>query len=49
MPSGMKVSGMQISGDANAQKENLGYTTRKVVQIDTAHSRMLGEGYVGGP
>lgn len=39
-PNGMNMPGMQMSGAASAQKEKLGQTTGKVVQIDQAHSRI---------
>ena len=39
-PSGMNMSGMQMSGPANAQKEKVGHTTGKVVEIDAARSRI---------
>lgn len=38
-PSGMKMSGMQMSGAASPQKK-VGHTTGKVVQIDAARSRI---------
>ena len=37
---GMNMPGMQMSGAASAQKEKLGHTTGKVVQIDAARSRI---------
>lgn len=37
---GMSMPGMQMSGAAGAQKEKLGQTTGKVVQIDQAHARI---------
>jgi len=39
-PNGMNMPGMQMSGATGAQKEKLGQTTGKVVQIDQAHSRI---------
>lgn len=40
MPSGMKMPGMRMSGTASTQKEKLGHTVGKVVQIDAARSRI---------
>lgn len=37
---GMNVPGMNMPGTASAQKEKLGHTTGKVVQIDAARSRI---------
>ena len=37
---GMSMPGMQTSGAASAQKEKLGHTTGKVVEIDAASSRI---------
>ena len=37
---GMNMPGMQMPGVAGAQKEKLGHTTGKVVQIDAARSRI---------
>lgn len=39
-PNGMNMLGMQMAGTASAQKEKLGHTTGKVVQIDEARSRI---------
>src|SRR5487761_671226 len=40
VPSGGSMPGMQMSRAASAQKEKLGHTTGKVVQIDAARSRI---------
>lgn len=37
---GMNMPGMQMSGAMSPQKEKLGHTTGKVVQIDAARSRI---------
>lgn len=37
---GMNMPGMQMSGAAGTQKAKLGHTTGRVVQIDTAASRI---------
>jgi len=37
---GMSMPGMQMAGAASAQKEKLGRTTGKVLQVDAAHSRL---------
>jgi len=38
--SGAQMPGMQMSGAASTQKEKLGHTTGKVIQIDAAQSRI---------
>jgi Cu(I)/Ag(I) efflux system protein CusF len=37
---GMNMPGMQMSGAASAQKDKVGHTTGKVVEIDAARSRI---------
>jgi Cu(I)/Ag(I) efflux system protein CusF len=39
-PGGMNMPGMQMSGSASTQKEKVGHTTGKVVQINAAGSRI---------